>query len=102
MAVVGAVLVPYQEDVLDTLAERLKSLPHVEVHGVSKQGIAFVMEGESLEALKGLTEQIQSWQEVLEIHLAYVNWEPLEEEEECRAKESTVEEEKSLEEGGRS
>ena len=75
MAVVGAVLVPNQQEKSSEIVEKLKSFPEAEVKGVSDKGIALVLEGESLESLKRVTETIQSWEEVREVYLAYVNWE---------------------------
>ncbi|NIQ95586.1 MAG: chaperone NapD [Desulfuromonadales bacterium] len=78
MPIASAVVVPVEREDGESIAERLRELPGLEVSGVGDKGVAVVLEGDSIETMKEISEEIADWDEVLEFQLAYLNWEDLE------------------------
>lgn len=77
MPIASAVVVPADKEEKGPLAARLADTQGVEVSGVGDKGIAIVLEGEDMDALKMLSETIAGWDEVMDFQLAYFNWEDL-------------------------
>ncbi|RMG73485.1 MAG: hypothetical protein D6710_03310 [Nitrospirae bacterium] len=75
MAIAGAVVVPMKKEVEPLIIDRLNALGKVDVLRAGPKGIAVVLEAESPRALKRLSEDINSWKEVIEFELVYFNWE---------------------------
>lgn len=75
MPTAGAVIVPARKDVEKVLLEKLALLEGASVQGVGTKGIALVLEAPALERLEEVSEQINEWDEVIDVHLAYLNWE---------------------------
>lgn len=75
MPTAGAVIVPATKDVEKVLLEKLALLEGASVQGVGTKGIALVLEAPALERLEEVSEQINEWDEVIDVHLAYLNWE---------------------------
>ncbi len=75
MPVAGAVVVPEKKEFEKALSERLASLDGASVEGAGSKGIAVVLEAETVELLEKISKEISAWDEVLEFHLAYLNWE---------------------------
>ncbi len=77
MPVAGAVVVPMSREYEDRIVDRLERLPSVTVEGVGEKGIAIVLEAETAERLKEISEEINQWEEVIEFELVYLNWEDM-------------------------
>jgi len=75
MAIAGAVVVPSGKESEQKLVERLKQLPTVEVQEIGPKGIAVVLDEKDTDSLRALSEKIKSWQEVVDLQVAYINWE---------------------------
>ncbi len=75
MPVAGAVVVPMDRKDEERIADRLRAIPAVTVEGIGEKGIAIVLEAESAERLKEISESISQWEEVIEFELVYLNWE---------------------------
>ena len=75
MAIAGALVVPVSRDMEDILRYRLKTLPGVEIEAIGPKGIAVVMEAEDTKGLEEISADISKWEEVLDVGLAYLNWE---------------------------
>ncbi len=75
MPVAGAVVVPMDRKDEKMIADRLRAIPSVTVEGVGEKGIAIVLEAETAERLKEISESISQWEEVIEFELVYLNWE---------------------------
>ncbi|GBE01858.1 hypothetical protein BMS3Bbin06_02293 [bacterium BMS3Bbin06] len=75
MPVAGAVVVPMSKDVEGGLVKRLKGISSVEVKDVGPKGVAIVLEADSTQLLKEISEEINQWGEVIEFDLVYLNWE---------------------------
>jgi nitrate reductase NapAB chaperone NapD len=75
MPVAGAVVVPMDRKDEERIADRLREIPSVTVEGIGEKGIAIVLEAESAERLKEISESISQWEEVIEFELVYLNWE---------------------------
>ena len=79
MAIAGAVVVPVNGDMEQTVMDRLKGISEIEIKDSGEKGIAVVMEADEIGRLKEISEEIGGWEEVIEFTLAYLNWEDLEE-----------------------
>ena len=77
MAIAGAVVVPHSKDCEQKLIGQLKQLPSVEVQEVGPKGIAVVIEEKDAASLRKLSEEIKAWQEVVDVQVAYINWEEI-------------------------
>lgn len=77
MAIAGAVVLPVQKKWEDQIIEKLGSLKEVQVEGVGEKGIAIVLETNTMEELRDISEQIGHWEEVVAFHVVYVNWEEI-------------------------
>ncbi len=75
MAIAGAIVVPLNKDVQESLKERLNSIDGAEVQGIGEKGIAVVLEAEDIDRLRKLSEEINQWKEVIDFQLSYINWE---------------------------
>jgi nitrate reductase NapAB chaperone NapD len=75
MAMAGIVVMPVSPEQERGLLDRLKCVPGLEVQAVGPKGIALTLEHPATAGLKKLSEEISSWEEVLELELAYLNWE---------------------------
>jgi nitrate reductase NapAB chaperone NapD len=75
VAISGAVVVPLGPELTEAVLGRLKELKGVEVKAVGPGGIAVVMEADRVESLESLGDDIKGWDDVLEVSLAYLNWE---------------------------
>ena len=75
MAVAGAVVVPAKREFEEALKQKLNRLEGVEVQDVGGKGIAVVLEAEDTEGLTEISEVIKAWEEVVNLELAYFNWE---------------------------
>jgi nitrate reductase NapAB chaperone NapD len=75
MPVAGAVVVPIRKDYEDRIIEKLNGLASVTVEGAGDKGIAIVLEAETAEKLREISEQINQWEEVIGFELVYLNWE---------------------------
>ncbi|RMG04463.1 MAG: hypothetical protein D6726_03290 [Nitrospirae bacterium] len=75
MPVAGAVVVPIKKELEETVSQRLKDIPSVTVEGIGEKGIAIVLEADTAERLKEMSEEINQWEEVIEFELVYLNWE---------------------------
>jgi len=62
---------------LRRLTSTLRALEGVSIEGQGKGGIALVLEAPTVEALRKLSEEIQQWEEVIDLQLNYLNWEEL-------------------------
>ncbi len=80
MPIAGAVVVPLNKKVEGRLVEKLKEVPYVDVKDIGPKGIAVVLEAESAQKLKDISEEINRWEEVIEFELVYLNWEDEDEE----------------------
>jgi|Deesub1362B_J571_1020462.scaffolds.fasta_scaffold00117_18 nitrate reductase NapAB chaperone NapD len=76
MAVAGVVVLP-QRGSEEAVLKRLRALEGVSIEGQGKGGIALVLEAPTVEALRKLSEEIQQWEEVIDLQLNYLNWEEL-------------------------
>lgn len=74
MAVSGIVIVPLRGEE-EALRGKLEALPGAEVQGAGPAGIAAVLEAATTQLLEEMSERIRGWEEVVEFHLAYLNWE---------------------------
>lgn len=77
MPIAGAVVVPAGEKCEKKLTRRLATLDQVSIEGVGDKGIAMTLESDTMDSLRELSDLIGEWEEVLEVQLAYVNWEDL-------------------------
>jgi nitrate reductase NapAB chaperone NapD len=75
MAIVGAVVVVVQQELTASVQDRLRTIPGLEVQGVGPRGIAVVLESTDTGELRSVSENIESWEEVLDFQLALLNWE---------------------------
>jgi len=75
MAIAGVLVTPVDREAEEKVTELLSGLAGAEVQEVGPKGIAVVLEAESTERLKELSEEIQGWKEVVDFQLAYLNWE---------------------------
>lgn len=80
MAVAGVLVTPVDREAEVKITELLNDLAGAEVQEIGPKGIAVVLEAESTEKLKKLSEVIQEWKEVVDFQLAYLNWEDATEE----------------------
>jgi nitrate reductase NapAB chaperone NapD len=78
MAIAGAVVTPARPELEPAVIEKLRGYDEIEVKDSGEKGIAVVLEAKEPGRLKDISEEIQSWEEVLEFSLAYLNWEELE------------------------
>jgi nitrate reductase NapAB chaperone NapD len=56
---------------IDELGQRLRRLPGVEVAAVSDEGLALVVESETVGQQRALHEQIAGWPEVEQVLVAF-------------------------------
>jgi nitrate reductase NapAB chaperone NapD len=75
MAIAGAVVAPVNKESEKTLKDRLDSINGLEVQGIGEKGIAVVIEADDIERLRRLSEDINKWEEVIDVQLSYLNWE---------------------------
>ncbi len=77
MAIAGAVVVPVKENLESALKSRLDALQGVEVQGAGSKGIAIVLMAADMAAVKEISKEINGWEEVVELQVAYMNWEEM-------------------------
>lgn len=75
MAIAGAVVVPGSPGIEEELISRMKEFAEVEVREVGPKGIAIVLEAEEPGRLRDISNEIEAWEDVMEVSLAYLNWE---------------------------
>ena len=75
MPIAGALVVPVNQEKGPGLQARLAKVPGVDVEDNGPKGIAIVLEADSTWELKKISNDIEKWDEVLEMELAYLNWE---------------------------
>ena len=68
-------MVPAKKTFEGVLLEKLASLKEASVQGVGTKGIALVLEAPAVKRLEEVSEEIKGWDEVVEVQLAYLNWE---------------------------
>ena len=68
-------MVPARKGFEGVLLEKLTSLKEASVQGVGTKGIALVLEAPAVKRLEEVSEEIKGWDEVVEVQLAYLNWE---------------------------
>jgi nitrate reductase NapAB chaperone NapD len=75
MSIAGALVVPVKQEFTSELQSRLAAVSGVNVEDTGPKGIAIVLEADSTSQLKKISHDIGRWDDVLEIELAYLNWE---------------------------
>lgn len=75
MPIASGVVVPADAEQAHLLAEQLGTEPGVEISGVGPVGVAVVFESETMDALNKLTGKIKQRADVVDLQIAYCNWE---------------------------
>ena len=75
MPIAGALVVPVKQESTSGLQTKLAAVSGVNVEDTGPKGIAIVLEAYSTSQLKKISSDIGRWDDVLEVELAYLNWE---------------------------